>query len=97
GTASARTSPSRKRPQFRRGFGWLAALVNNPLDPKKKVYLANDGDVICVSNFETALLDLPIKSPKDNADLVYVAHTSRIPPPETKVVVVLEPLPAAMK
>ena len=79
---------------------WVFAgsqLVNNPLDPGKKIYLANDGDVICVSNFETALLDLPIKSPKDNADLVYVAHTERIPPLETKVVVVLEPLPAANK
>jgi hypothetical protein len=79
---------------------WVFAgsqLVNNPLDPGKKIYLANDGDVICVSNFDTALLDLPIKSPKDNADLVYVAHTERIPPLETKVVVVLEPLPAPKK
>ena len=79
---------------------WVFAgshLVTNPLDPDKKIYLANDGDVICVSNFETALLDLPIKSPKDNADLVYVAHTARIPPLETKVVVVLEPVPAAKK
>ncbi len=79
---------------------WVFAgsqLVNNPLDPGKKIYLANDGDVICVSNFETALLDLPIKSPKDNADLVFVANTERIPPLETKVVVVLEPLPAAKK
>ena len=79
---------------------WVFAgsqLLNNPLDPKKKMYLANDGDVICVSNFETALLDLPIKSPKDNDDLIFVAHTARIPPLETKVVVVLEPLPAPKK
>jgi hypothetical protein len=79
---------------------WVFAgsqLVNNPLDAGKKIYLANDGDVICVSNFETALLDLPIKSPKDNADLVYVAHTERIPPLETKVTVVLEPVPGAKK
>ncbi|HZY84762.1 MAG TPA: YdjY domain-containing protein [Gemmataceae bacterium] len=79
---------------------WVFAgshLVENPLDPKKKIYLANDGDVICVSNFETALLDLPIKSPKDDADRVYVAHTERIPPLETKVVVVLEPVPATKK
>ncbi len=79
---------------------WVFAgsqLVDNPLDPGKKIYLANDGDVICVSNFDTALLDLPIKSPKDNADLVYVANTERIPPLETKVVVVLEPLPAPKK
>lgn len=79
---------------------WVFAgsqLVDNPLDPGKKIYLANDGDVICVSNFETALLDLPIKSPKDNADLVFVANTERIPPLETKVVVVLEPLPGPKK
>ena len=74
---------------------WVFAgsrLVDNPLDPGKKRYLANDGDLICVSNFETALLDLPIKSPKDNADLVFVAFTERIPPLETKVVVILEPV-----
>lgn len=74
---------------------WVFAgsrLVNNPLDPDKKHYLANDGDVICVSNFETALLDLPIKSPKENADRYFTAFTEHIPPLETKVVVVLEPV-----
>jgi hypothetical protein len=79
---------------------WVFAgsrLVTNPLDPDKKRYLANDGDLICVSNFETALLDLPIKSPKDNADLVFVAFTEHIPPLETKVVVILEPIPEARK
>jgi hypothetical protein len=79
---------------------WVFAgsrLVDNPLDPGKKRYLANDGDLICVSNFETALLDLPIKSPKDNADLVFVAFTERIPPLETKVVVILEPVLEAKK
>jgi hypothetical protein len=74
---------------------WVFAgsrLVDNPLDPGKKHYLANDGDVICVSNFETALLDLPIKSPKENADRFFTAFTERIPPLETKVVVVLDPV-----
>jgi hypothetical protein len=75
---------------------WVFAgsrVVTNPLDPDgKKHYLANDGDVICVSNFETALLDLPIKSPKDNADLAFVANTERIPPIGTQVVVILEPV-----
>jgi hypothetical protein len=79
---------------------WIFAgsrLVTNPLDPDKKIYLANDGDVICVSNFETALLDLPIKSPKENADLLFVANTERIPPLGTKVVVILEPILEAEK
>ena len=79
---------------------WIFAgsrLVDNPLNPGKKHYLANDGDVICVSNFETALLDLPINSPKDNADLIFVAFTERIPPLETKVTVILEPVVEAKK
>ena len=80
---------------------WVFAgshLVANPLDPDgKKYYLANDGDVICVSNFETALLDLPIKSPKDNADLAFVANTEHIPPQGTQVVVILEPVVEAKK
>jgi hypothetical protein len=74
---------------------WVFAgsrLVDNPLDPGKKHYLANDGDVICVSNFETALLDLPIKSPKDDAERFFVANSERIPSLETKVVVILEPV-----
>ncbi|HZV07370.1 MAG TPA: YdjY domain-containing protein [Gemmataceae bacterium] len=74
---------------------WVFAgsrLVDNPLDPGKKYYLANDGDVICISNFETALLDLPIKSPKDDAERFFIANTERIPPLETKVVVILEPV-----
>ncbi len=80
---------------------WVFAgsrLVTNPLDPDgQKHYLANDGDVICVSNFETALLDLPINSPKDDADRFFVANTERIPPLETKVVVILEPVVEAKK
>jgi hypothetical protein len=75
-----------------------SALVDNPLDPDKpKHYLANDGDVICLSNFETAMLDVPFESSKDNAELTFVAFTDRIPPLETKVVVALEPVPDPKK
>jgi hypothetical protein len=76
---------------------WVFAgshLIDNPLDKDQpKIYLANEGDLICVSNFESAMLDLPIKSPKDNADLVFEAFTNRIPPLETPVVVILDPVP----
>jgi hypothetical protein len=80
---------------------WVFAgsrLVENPLDKDKPpFYLANSGDVICVSNFESAMLDLPINSPKDNADLAFEAFTERIPPVETKVAVILEPVPDPKK
>ncbi|HXG11476.1 MAG TPA: YdjY domain-containing protein [Gemmataceae bacterium] len=75
---------------------WVFAgskLVDVPFEPGRKYYLANDGDIICVSNFDTAMLDLPIRSPKDNADLAFEAHTERIPPLGTKVTVILEVLP----
>jgi hypothetical protein len=70
-----------------------SAFTKNVLDPKKPdIYLANEGDVICVSNFEDAMLDLPIASSKDDADRSFEAFTERIPPLETKVLVILEPV-----
>jgi hypothetical protein len=74
---------------------WVFAgsrLYPNPLDDTKPpIYGANEGDVICVSNFPTAMLDLPINSSKDNDDLTFEAHTERIPPLETRVWIILEP------
>jgi hypothetical protein len=75
---------------------WVFAgsqLVADPLQPAQQRYLANEGDVICVANFETALLDLPVRSPKEQADLAFEANTASIPPVGTKVKIVLEPIP----
>jgi hypothetical protein len=75
---------------------WVFAgsvLIPDPLDPKKKpFYAANDGDVICISNFDSALLDLPLNSSKGNDDLLFEAFTERIPAAETPVQVLLEPI-----
>jgi hypothetical protein len=75
---------------------WVFAgsyFFKDPLEPKKPdLYGANDGDVICVANFDTALLDLPIASSKDNSELAFEAHTERIPPLNTKVTIILEPV-----
>ena len=54
-------------------------------------YKADSGDFICVSNFETATLDLPIPSSASKADLMYEAFTERIPPRGTPVRLVLLP------
>lgn len=85
------------------GADWVFAgsrLFRDPMKPNAPpYYLANDGDVICVANFDTALLDLPFDSSKENALLAYEAFTERIPPVDTAVTVVLEPVlpPAAKK
>lgn len=77
-------------------YSWVFAgsvLFPDPFDnTRKPYYAANDGDVICVANFDTAMLDLPIISSKDNDDLAFEAHTERIPALDTPVLVILEPV-----
>jgi hypothetical protein len=53
-----------------------------------------DGDLICVSNFPSAVLDLPIASSDSNASLLFEAFTEKIPPRGTPVTLVLTPKPA---
>lgn len=43
-------------------------------------YLADDGDLVCVANFSTAMLDVPAKLTSDNTGLLYEAWTEKIPP-----------------
>ncbi len=80
---------------------WVFAGSAELADPfgkkKEKYYAANDGDVICISNFDTAMLDVPFNSSKDNDDLAFEAHTERIPPLDTPVRIILEPMPAKKK
>ncbi len=70
-----------------------SALWTDPDDPEKKVhYLANNGNIISVSNFNDAMLDLPLVSSQANAELIFECWTERIPPLGTRVFVVLEPV-----
>lgn len=58
-----------------------------------RYYWANNGDVICLANFEQALLDLPVESSASGDKMLYEAFTANIPPLNTEVSVVLERLP----
>ena len=60
-------------------------------ETKEKHYQANAGDFICVSNFPTATLDLPVESSQANSSLLFHAFTERIPPKGTKIRMVLIP------
>jgi hypothetical protein len=61
-----------------------------PTPEDKPYYLAEDGDLICVSNFPSALLDLPVESSAEESNLVYQPFTKNIPPVGTPVAIVLE-------
>jgi hypothetical protein len=63
----------------------------------KRYYMADGGDFICVSNFTSAMLDLPVASSQSNADLTFRAYTERIPPLGTPVRLVLAPQIAPAK
>ncbi|WP_145283876.1 YdjY domain-containing protein [Pirellulimonas nuda] len=54
-------------------------------------YQAESGDFICVSNFSTAMLDVPAESSQSNDGLLFEAFTERIPPLGTPVRLVLQP------
>lgn len=100
-TESARSWIKNRKSGKELDSNWVFAgsmLVENVLDKNApKHYLANDGDVICVANFDSATLDLPIESSKDDDDRGYDAWTERIPPVGTKVTIILEPVVAEKK
>jgi hypothetical protein len=59
----------------------------------RKYYLAEGGDFICVSNFPSAMMDLPIESSQSNDALMFRPFTERIPPLGTPVTLLLTPKP----
>jgi hypothetical protein len=56
-------------------FGGSVFVRDPDARDRPPVYLANQGDVICVCNMDTAMLDLPVRSPKKFDERVFVAHT----------------------
>ena len=80
-------------PRPRSRLDWVFAgseLIEDPAT-KKPIYAADDGDLITVANFSSAILDLPFASTANDTDRLYVANTDRIPPRGTPVFLVLKP------
>ncbi|QDU76202.1 hypothetical protein Pan97_32470 [Bremerella volcania] len=59
--------------------------------PGKMVYAAEGGELICVSNFKSSMMDLPVPSTDVNNDLWFEAFTENIPAEGTKVRLFLIP------
>jgi hypothetical protein len=74
---------------------WVFAGSRFFKDPEKKnpdYYMANNGEVISVANFPDSMMDLPIKSSKEAAELIFEIDTAKVPPLRTPVLVTLEPV-----
>lgn len=62
-------------------------------DNQQRYYRAEDGDLICVANFGSALMDVTSESTAGNEELLFEAYTERIPPVGTDVTIELIPVP----
>lgn len=54
-------------------------------------YYGDGGELVCLSNFSTATMDLPIESSQAAGELLYEANPETIPTPGTKVYVIFKP------
>jgi len=68
-----------------------SGIRKDPETGEKAYYADLTGDLICVSNFASAMLDLPIKSTESDAELMFETFTERIPPRGTPVTLILTP------
>ena len=59
----------------------------------REYYRADGGDMICVSNFSTAMMDLPIASSAEANSLQFSPNTEAIPERGTAIRMVLTPIP----
>jgi hypothetical protein len=85
------TDRNTKKPMLHEWVFAGSRVYKDPDDPKAKpFYCANNGDVISISNFPDAMLDLPVQVDKDDAVLNYEANTSKIPPLGSMVWVIFE-------
>lgn len=77
-------------------YPWIftgSQLLTDEETGKQYYYADTTGELICVSNFPSAVLDLPVRSTDSNDALLFEAFTENIPPLGTPVTVILKPKP----
>jgi hypothetical protein len=74
---------------------WI--FVGSDILPGGRYWAEVDGEMISLTNFASALIDVPFRSSSVNDERSFVAKTDAIPPTGTKVEVVLTPIAGAEK
>jgi hypothetical protein len=85
---NAKTGKALNQPWIFAGSGFWTDPSNG-----EKHYQAESGDLICVTNFSSATLDIAMQSSSANDALVFEAFTEHIPPKGTQVTILLTPQP----
>ncbi len=60
-------------------------------ETKEQIYYGDSGELICLSNFSTATIDLNVESSQSNEGLLFEAFTENIPAIGTKVYAIIKP------
>jgi len=60
-------------------------------DTKEKFYYGDSGDLVCLSNFASATMDLNVKSSDKADELIFEANPDTVPPVGTKVYLFFKP------
>lgn len=74
---------------------WI--FIGSEVLPDGRYWADIDGEIISVSNFASAVLDVPFESSDQNAQLDFQANAKTIPPVNTPVEVILTPKAGAEK
>lgn len=83
---------SKKKASIAHGWVFAGSIIIEDPDTGKKFYGANSGDIISISNFPYAMLEIPSEISKDDAQLTFEAKTDKIPPLGSKVWLIMEPV-----
>lgn len=68
------------------GSGFFTDAANG-----QKLYLAESGELVCLSNFSSAMLDVAVESSQSNNALMFETNTKLIPARGTKVKLIFAP------
>jgi hypothetical protein len=77
--------------EMKNPFVFAGSFFRTDEETKQRYYQAEGGDFICVSNFSTAMLDIPVQSSPTESELLFEAYTERIPPLGAPVRLILKP------
>jgi hypothetical protein len=72
-------------------FVFAGSLFWKDPEDARTYYMAEQGDFICISNFGTAMIDIPVESSQSNEERKFLAFTEKIPPLGAPVRLILKP------
>ena len=82
---------SRTRKEMTHQWVFGGSQIWEDPDTGDKIYYGDAGEMVCLSNFSTATMDLNVESSQSNDGLLFEAFTENIPPLGTKVYMKMKP------